>query len=494
MSHIGNQPDKYIYEYIGDPTGVSIRVINPPRGAMVINRLTGARYRKTSQLNDNSGYVLEIAGSSAIISNTIFVDENGGSGSGWDGSIGAPFDTLIEARDDAGDNDTIAVNPKFFYNENNLGKTGVLVHWVLGPGVNITYTGSGVGIFDDGASGTNADIRATVRGQGTITCTVVDSVIHTVRPGSELTIEADTVGGFDAPIAFFTEKGYLSLKCRQLISKAVTAYWFGGNGNIEVQQIYQTEPDLLAVNAAIACMPNVPDSIWYLNAQLAQGVNTGLYFTSADASNRFWCVVTHIVGGKTGGVFVEGTGGVCYVFCQKTECASDGTGEVPAICVTGSTLHWLGQKVEGGAADGTSGCILIAGGLAYIDILDELVDTGMAGSPGISVSGGEAEISVNRFKRITNGHGVEVTSGSLRLSNSRIDTSSFTGKSALRGTSGTTVILRNCHLQVHAAADSIASMDGSTFTVICLGGVTSNRDPGANVTIIGAMEVNAAFQ
>jgi len=60
----GNTGNVYIYEWDGNPTNVQIEALNPPIGAKVIDSMTGNWYRKTSPLNDNSGYELIANGSS----------------------------------------------------------------------------------------------------------------------------------------------------------------------------------------------------------------------------------------------------------------------------------------------------------------------------------------------------------------------------------------------------------------------------------------------
>lgn len=58
---------KYIFEYAGDPTGISTAIVNPPKGALVINNLTGDWYQKTTGYGDNSGYVLILSAASSTV-------------------------------------------------------------------------------------------------------------------------------------------------------------------------------------------------------------------------------------------------------------------------------------------------------------------------------------------------------------------------------------------------------------------------------------------
>lgn len=54
----GNVPQKYIWQFVGDPTNALVSQINPPKGALVINNLNGDVYRKTTEYGDNSGYLI----------------------------------------------------------------------------------------------------------------------------------------------------------------------------------------------------------------------------------------------------------------------------------------------------------------------------------------------------------------------------------------------------------------------------------------------------
>lgn len=63
MSAAGNIPQKYVYEFAGNPTNVSTSILNPPKGALVINNTNGDWYRKTTGYGDNSGYSLSGSGS-----------------------------------------------------------------------------------------------------------------------------------------------------------------------------------------------------------------------------------------------------------------------------------------------------------------------------------------------------------------------------------------------------------------------------------------------
>lgn len=56
MSNVGNTLGKFLYQYPGNPTNVSLKVLDPPRGAIVVDPDSGDLWRKTSQKGDNSGY------------------------------------------------------------------------------------------------------------------------------------------------------------------------------------------------------------------------------------------------------------------------------------------------------------------------------------------------------------------------------------------------------------------------------------------------------
>lgn len=56
MSATGNTPNRYVWEFPGNPTNASLSIINPPKGALVVDNTTGELYIKTTGYADNSGY------------------------------------------------------------------------------------------------------------------------------------------------------------------------------------------------------------------------------------------------------------------------------------------------------------------------------------------------------------------------------------------------------------------------------------------------------
>lgn len=58
MSEAGNIPQRYVWESHGSPVNVSVSIINPPLGAIVIDDTTGNVYRKTTNYGDNTGFAM----------------------------------------------------------------------------------------------------------------------------------------------------------------------------------------------------------------------------------------------------------------------------------------------------------------------------------------------------------------------------------------------------------------------------------------------------
>lgn len=73
----GNIPQKYIWEFPGDPTNVGTSVINPPKGALIISTSDGAWYRKTTGYGDNSGYSLVLSGTDGMLK-SVYDPQNAG--------------------------------------------------------------------------------------------------------------------------------------------------------------------------------------------------------------------------------------------------------------------------------------------------------------------------------------------------------------------------------------------------------------------------------
>lgn len=57
MNPQGNTPNRFIWESAGSPINVSTSILNPPKGALVIDYVNAEIYFKTSNYGDNSGYV-----------------------------------------------------------------------------------------------------------------------------------------------------------------------------------------------------------------------------------------------------------------------------------------------------------------------------------------------------------------------------------------------------------------------------------------------------
>lgn len=407
------------------------------------------------------------------------------------------YTTLALAKTAAISGEVVSVGPGA-YNAGNLGKPGVNMDFA--PGANVTYAGEAYGIFDDGAAGAAADLVLSVTGSGKFQMTGAagfeHSLINVTRAGTTLTITADTLSTTDitdsAPFPIFQNAGKIVGTFNRLEASNSPTYWEGGDAWITAKEIIQTGAEEAFGRAAVYGAPSAA-SAWYVTAQLVSAYSSGMSWAGTHVSGRLWLDAQKIIGTNAGAVWLSGSNGVVYITCQKVETSLTGASSRGCVQVDGATLHLTTQKVEGFSTT-QNASIGVTGGLAYIKVLDELVDTGMTGIDCVNVNnGGELNLSVTKLIRTTNWHCVRLTAGTTRITNSLLSTGGFAGKSAIRGTSGAVLILRDVHLQVHAAADSIASIDGSTFTVICLGGCTSNRAVGANVTVVGTLTVNASF-
>lgn len=67
MNPQGNAPLKYIWEFAGNPMGVSTSILNPPLGALVIDNTSGNIFRKTTPYGNNSGF--SVVGNATVPSN-----------------------------------------------------------------------------------------------------------------------------------------------------------------------------------------------------------------------------------------------------------------------------------------------------------------------------------------------------------------------------------------------------------------------------------------
>ncbi len=387
-----------------------------------------------------------------------------------------------------------------FADTQSLALAGGRIAYNFPPGSGVDYSGNAGAVFDDSATGINADMDVLIGGYGKFVANQNFPIFWVTRAGSTLTIEAGEIENTQSadtgqPYCIFGETGNIIAKFTSITSPQIPIYWWGGDGNVVAQTIVQTEDMTGTTRAAINGTTAIGNSKWYIDCPDIHAVAYGVYFESTHATNRLWVTGMRIYGGRCG-ILVSGTAGIFYGSFQKVEAATDGSANLAAITAYdatstggGATMHITTQKAEGGAI----GVIALIDGINYVKVLDEVLDTGLTGIEAVLLAGGTNDLSINRLVRTTNWHCIEASGGTTRLSDSYISTGGFAGKSAIRGNSSATLVLRNVHLQVHAAADSIASSDASTFTVICEGKCTTNRDVGANVAIVGTLEVNASF-
>lgn len=443
-------------------------------------------------------------GSSALsVGNSLFVDVDGNDGTGTRERFDKPYLTIVAANAAKTSGDTIFVRPGT-YNERNVvsGTAGL----DLGQAV-IQYTGTTSGIIDDSAAGTNADLAVKISGRlGSLKMTgnppTNRGIIQTNRAGSLVTFDVDRIehtGTNTNCFGVWSVLGEINGRAQQINTlDGIPIYWQGGNGNITVDAVNHSPTGAIAViNTAIAGAVTNANSKWHVNCPVVISTQFALRFGSSNSTSRFWFTGQRVYGGESA-LLVAGAGAsVVYVTAQKLE-SSTTTATYAAIHIGESIddlvqLHVTVQKVEGGANDGSFGNIYMLAGRAWIMVLDELKDTGLTATACVNIDGGEMDLSIGNLTRAVNYHAIDVRAGTLRLTDSYINTAAHAGKSALRGGDAAVVTLRNVHLQVHPAADSIASIDATTFTVICEGTCTSNRDVGANVTIVGNFVVNSSF-
>lgn len=419
-----------------------------------------------------------------------------------------PYLTIAAAKAAAGSGDLVEVGAGT-WNERNWAKTGVAMEFALGSVA--TYTGAARGsLIDDSAeSGTNAAIVASIRGDtfwnlssypGT-TNPEVCAVITMTKPTSDVTIVARTLGTTTASpgglLGVIDQRdGKLNVTCDEIIGGDLCSpiYWWIAGGELNVRaNVIKT----LDTQSAINCITTTVDTtatgeMYVIGCGLIQSTGlAAIEHQDSHASARVWFVGIADIRGNTVGINATWTSSAAkyyYMGCGKITT----TGASSNVIAAAGGVFWMTfQKltIPNGGARG----VWITGGTVTMDlVLDELECEGSATNIVLlNNAASRLNLTIRKHVGTANSGGILVTAGTLRLSDSRIDTSANASTQPLSGAASQTIYLRNVHLQSGSAASITNSTGSGTLTIVSLGGVSMNVAPGANVTITGPYTVGA---
>ena len=106
------------------------------------------------------------------------------------------------------------------------------LNWYFYPGGTVTQT-SGSGIFDDTSSGANGSVTSVIGGSGRFISNAY--VIKSNAPASNITLNADFIGGSNQFLVKHSGTGTITINANQLYSTTgPVIWWLYGSGDMVV--------------------------------------------------------------------------------------------------------------------------------------------------------------------------------------------------------------------------------------------------------------------
>ena len=446
----------------------------------------------------------------------IHVDGTNGSDTKAGRGKAVAFLTLTAAKTAAVSGDLIVVYPGT-YAENNLLKNGVNWHFLAGATVDYTepntLTSPGYAIFDDRPTGA---CTCKITGHGNFTWrtplvgygpafdeappneAVQKGLMFIGTTASDIYFEADTLSfahlshdGATPKWVLWVTDGTVTVKCDKIIdllygistqvdpgtfleSGCGGLFWGIGEMHFTFNSMKTTSYGIWPFQpTAYAGTANL-----WVTGDLIQSIglnSSGVYISEAGGgasqNYRTWIVVKEIrvTAGSFAGYFL-GSRGRHYLTAQKVSC---GTGNGIEVAASGGGECWLNvQKVSSTASTlklSASNTMIVNADINHIE----------DGTTGIKIDGGTL-ILRGGICKVTNGKGLSHTSGTSRIKNLIIDTTT-TNNSANNpvSLSAAGCILDGCTLLAPALADSITG----AFTVKIYGTTYANKAKNAGTTV-----------
>jgi hypothetical protein len=181
-----------------------------------------------------------------------------------------------------------------------------------------------------------------------------------------------------------------------------------------------------------------------------------------------------------------------YIGCGKVSTTAAGS----TVIQLSTGIYWMDWQKLTIPAGGIYGINLVVSAPGSTVVMDaafkEIECLGSATNiVRLNNASATANLTIAKHVGTSTSGGILVTAGTLRLSDSRIDTSANVTGSAcpLSGAASQTIYLKNVHLQSGTVASIVNTTGSGTLTIVSLGGVSMNVAPGANVTITGPYTV-----
>ena len=391
------------------------------------------------------------------VGNAVFVDAvNGNDSTGLRGRSDLPFLTLAAAKTAASSGDTITVRPGS-YSGTNLLKDGV--NWYFYPGGTVTQT-SGSGIFDDTSSGANGSVTSVIGGSGRFISNAY--VIKSNAPASNITLNADFIGGSNQFLVKHSGTGTITINANQLYSATgPVIWWLYGSGDMVVNAHV-----IQGVKTAIYCSGTASgggqlyvrsDLIKETSAALSSEFGAISVSGTNQLDSRVWVYASQIESVNNAAVHVKSN--KLYVTAQKI---------FGPITNDGGELWVMNAKLSPLAGQSSIGVNLTAG-TSYITS-NQIEDSTTSTADLIYVSGGTHYVGGLAATRVNNGNGVSVSGGYLTLTGLSIKT--LASYSDLVQTGGVLTVL-GCSYDTAKISGTITQGDPRVAGAAQLGSGTS---------------------
>lgn len=398
----------------------------------------------SSSVFAGSSVSIGVAGNALTVTGTdnVLYVSTSGTYSGIRGRIDKPFHTCVAAKNAASAGDLVIVHSGT-YSEPNLLKNGV--NWYFESGSTVDGDLSDNGLFDDSSFGANGAVICTISGAPTIAGSV--GYLNVTNSASRIIVQATTFAGNPSLIQ---DAGYVSISANSLGA----VLWTNGETHL-----------------------NITDSIQGIVCTAASSANTQDFHATCGDLN-----VASIDGGNSAARF--------YLTCQKTQAASltfdnarvylttQKLGYALILKQTGTASdYWVtAQKATGPASVLIGPIIQLRGGTSHIQIQDiDRSYPGIGTQLGLTCTGGNHRVTIGNIPD----YGVSISSGTLALVNTHIDTRTTT-QPAITKTGGT-LILDDTRLLVTGTL-SISATNAQNVTVV--GNLAQTGTASGNVTYL----------
>lgn len=503
---MANNNQGNLYSGSGDPNFK----VTAPGGSTYVDVDTGGVWtRASSSIPGSTEWELKDAGGGGQqgdtkVGNTIFVDiVNGNDSTGTPGTTKA-FQSLLAAKNAAVSGDLIFVWPGTYTVTDSILKNGV--NWFFNDGTLVLRypvpgETSAVGILDDKGAGITCSVSGRGRFVAQFGSAAANSpgTLKVSNANSNISVQGRTIyaiGGESLPAsAIHQAAGELRAVFDRIGNEGVTypgmpstgsmwgAWWTGGTGVIHA---LSSGGFLWDVGSGVASGGGdwyvSIDEIGYSLPRSAMNRRGSIIVdeTGVDATAALWVVAKVIWGDNQDYYSVHCAGAnKLYISSQKIYSYIKTEASAGLVYITTDKMDRL-NGVGGGQAP-----LTLSGGETWINV-DHLNDASSQSGPNVSVSSGTHNVSITSFTGKANSSGISISGGTLRLRNSRIDTSLRAATSPI-SKSGGTLILDDVTLLANSSADSISA--DSAQDVVCYL-AQANKAASGNITFKAGTAAN----